>query len=367
MTTKTRRVVLFTLGMVAAWTVAALIGGQIAEPPPDQRQLDPGLPMLEPTLSNVLARALVAGVSSGLIASFLELRVLPRYASRLGVGTMLIARTVAYAAVGLLAVGATVRYLARRELGVSVLTVVTSDGFQDFLTGPRFMGLLATFVIASFVINGGIQVARLLGPSTLRQILVGRYVRPQHEERSFLFVDLANSTGIAETLGPLKFAEFKNDFFFDLAEPVLNARGQIVQYVGDEVMITWPVRRGRRSRSADCVRMFFELRDRIERRSSVYESRYGVVPKFRAGLHFGPVVVSELGDIKREIVFSGDAVNTAARIQALCRPLGHDFLASRVALEGIELPDRINSEDIGEHELRGRTEPVNLVSLGSAS
>lgn len=367
MSTKTRRVVLFTLGMVAAWTVAALIGGQIAEPPPDQRRLGPDLPMLDPTLSSMVARSLVAGVISGLIASFLELKVLPRFASRLGVGTMLLARTLAYAGLGLLAVGVTVRYMARREFGVPVLTVLTSEGFHSFLTGPRFAGLLATFVIASFVINGGIQVARLLGPSTLSQILVGRYVRPQHEERSFLFVDLANSTGIAETLGPLKFAEFKNDFFFDLAEPVLNARGQIVQYVGDEVMITWPVRQGKRSRSADCVRMFFELRDRIARRSSVYESRYGIVPQFRAGLHSGPVVVSELGDIKREIVFSGDAVNTAARIQALCRPLGHDFLASRAALEGIELPTRINAEEVGEHTLRGRTEPVSLVSLGSVS
>ena len=204
---------------------------------------------------------------------------------------------------------------------------------------------------------------RLLGPRTATQILLGRYLRPVHEDRSFLFVDLVDSTGIAERLGPLKFAEFKNEFFHDIAEPVLDSGGQIVQYVGDEVMITWPRMRRGDAVSSDCVRCFFSLKQRVLDRSAVYNARYGEAPRFRAGLHGGAVVVSQIGDIKREIAFSGDTVNTASRIQGLCRELRQDFLASLDVIAEVDLPEDVLREDLGEHSLRGRSAPVSLVGL----
>lgn len=63
------------------------------------------------------------------------------------------------------------------------------------------------------------------------------------------------------------------------------------------------------------------MTERIHQQRDRYLARYGIVPGFEAGLHGGPVVTAEIGDVKKEIVHSGDTVNTAARIEAECRPL----------------------------------------------
>jgi len=179
------------------------------------------------------------------------------------------------------------------------------------------------------------------------------------ERRIFLFIDLASSTSIAESLGPVRFAAFKDDFFHDLAEPLLDARGHIVQYVGDEVMMTWPWRAGARP-AVECV---FDLDARLALRRAEYEERYGFVPVFRAGIHGGEVVVSQLGDVKRELVFSGDPVNAAARILELTKALEASVLASAEVLADVDLPDEIEVTDRGEHLLRGRHSATALVAL----
>ena len=63
------------------------------------------------------------------------------------------------------------------------------------------------------------------------------------------------------------------------------------------------------------------------------EREFGVVPRIRGSLHFGPVIVGEIGDIKRAIVFNGDVMNTAARLEELSRGVEGGFLSSRAAME----------------------------------
>lgn len=362
MKSRTRRVMMFTGGMVAAWTVASFMSAEMIRPVSSEAMaLNPVGMQPAGTWPWRIARAAVAGLWAGLFASFLELRILPRYAVRLGIGVMLGIRTVVYALVAWIAVIGTVRFMARREFGVTGRELFLSEGFQEFVHGPGFFQLIAAFIIASFLINGAVQVARLLGPGSAAQILLGRYLRPVEEDRAFLFVDLVDSTALAERLGPLAFAEFKNDFFHDLSEPVLDTRGQIVQYVGDEALITWPLVRG--TRNADCLRCYFDFIERVEERAEAYEARYQCVPRFKGGLHCGRVVVSQLGDLKREIVFSGDPVNTTARIRGLCGPLGADFLVSQELMSRLELPEGLSSRDLGEQTLRGRTAPVRVFSV----
>jgi adenylate cyclase len=192
-------------------------------------------------------------------------------------------------------------------------------------------------------------------------LLLGRYHRPVAEERIFMFLDLNNSTAIAEALGPLRFNDFKNDFFHDLAEPVLETRGQIYQYVGDEAVVTWTVERG--LRQGNCLRCAHLVTERIHQRRDRYLARYGMVPEFKAGLHGGPVVTAEIGDIKKDIVYSGDTVNTASRVEAQCRPLERRVLVSEALLRQCRVPEELVLEDMGERELRGKVETLRLFSL----
>ena len=308
-----------------------------------------------------IARAMVAGVTAGLLAAFVEVRILPGRARRLTPGTMLFVRTLAYAGVMGVTLLITMRFVARRDLRIPLEEFFRSEAFVFFVSSGDLFQLATALIVASFLINATFQMSRLLGPGTARQILLGRYMRPVEEDRVFMFVDLADSTTLAERLGAARFAEFKNDFFHDLAEPALDTRAQIVQYVGDEVLLTWPMPKG--SGVSAPVRFFFLLKERVSDRISAYEARYDAIPHFRAGLHGGQVVVSQLGDIKREIVFSGDAVNTASRIQSQCRPLGEDFLASEEIVERSHLPPGVRATALGSHQLRGKASATRLMAL----
>ncbi len=359
MHSRTRRYVGQTAWLIGAWTVASFVSAGLVQPSPElvAEFRSEGLPEVDGVLW-ALGRALVGGVLAGVASSVLEVSVFAPRARRIGVRRMLVLRTLVYAVLVSIVFFFVARFVARFQLGIPFERLLDSVAFRDFLS-TQGMAMIGMLVLASFIIAALTQVARMLGPAALSSALLGRYETPEVERRIFMFVDLASSTSIAESLGPVRFAAFKDDFFHDLAEPLLDARGHIVQYVGDEVMMTWPWRAGAGS-AVECV---FDLDARLARRRAEYERRYGVVPVFRAGIHGGEVVVSQLGDVKRELVFSGDPVNTAARILELTKALEAPVLASAEVLAGAVLPDGVEATVRGEHLLRGRSSETTLVAL----
>jgi adenylate cyclase len=311
-----------------------------------------------------LARELTAaatGAAIGLGSAWFELRLVPRVVRTLTVGGLLLVRTFFYVTLCAVAIHAvTMSLLGLSEHG-GVLGYYRSAQYRDFVLGGRFVLALAILTLVSFVINFVRQLNRMLGPGTLVNLLLGRYHRPVAEDRIFMFLDLNDSTAIAAALGPLRFNDFKNDFFYDIAEPVLETRGQIYQYVGDEAVVTWTVEQG--LRQGNCLRCVFLVTERIHEQKDRYLARYGIVPEFKAGLHGGPVVTAEIGDIKKDIVHSGDTVNTAARVEAQCRPLERRVLVSQDLLSRCQVPAELEIEDMGERELRGKVEAIRLYSV----
>lgn len=305
------------------------------------------------------------GVVFGLLSAEFELTLLPRIARRTTSPLLLLARVAFYTAVPFATIVLTGALLAAEETGVSVVTAMGDPTFARAIGSRGVLLLLALILVSSLLGNYFRQVRLMLGPGTQFALFVGRYARPVMEDRVFLFVDLTDSTGLAERLGPAAFHDLKNDFFLDVAEPVLATRGEIYQYVGDEVVITWPVRAGRPA--GDAVLTFRLLQARLDSRRAHYESRYGVVPTFKAGVHSGPVVTAEVGDVKKDIVHTGDTVNTAARIVGACRPLRAKLLVSEAAADVLghpdRLPDGLVAEPVGTVALRGKAEAVPLLSV----
>ncbi len=203
-------------------------------------------------------------------------------------------------------------------------------GFKSYLEDSWIIQTLCvTFAFTTFI-NFISNLNRILGKNVLRGLILGTYHHPVMENRFVMFLDIAGSTSIAETLGDLKFHALLNDFFRDISEPIVNSRGEIYKYMGDEAIITWKERDGARKRAA--LEVFFLIEKAIERKAGQYRARYGLIPTFRAGLHFGQLVVGEIGLQKQEIAFSGDVMNTTARIQAECRIAGECLLVSDDAL-----------------------------------
>ena len=87
--------------------------------------------------------------------------------------------------------------------------------------------------------------------------------------------------------------------------------------------------------------------------------------RFRAALHCGPIVVGEMGSVKKEIAMIGDTLNTAARIVEACREYDEAVLASADLLNQLTLPGGIVARALGPVALRGRATPVELFALSA--
>jgi adenylate cyclase len=134
-------------------------------------------------------------------------------------------------------------------LGRAAGHVVTSLEPRRFLTSfsePHLLYALPFFAAAAVTIQFLLQMNRMIGANVLGYFAAGVYRWPKAEERIFLFLDLEGSTRLAEELGSARYFELLRRFVDDLTEPVLEAEGEIYQYAGDEVVITWPIEAGRR-------------------------------------------------------------------------------------------------------------------------
>lgn len=179
-----------------------------------------------------------------------------------------------------------------------------------------------------------------------------------------MFLDLASSTSIAEELGHVRYFEFISEFVADITEPVVEHGGQIYQYVGDEVVVSWPMLTPREN--ARCVACFFSCQRHLDSLAEHYLTRFGATADFRAGIHGGLVTAGEIGIVRKEIVFSGDVLSTTARIQAECKKRKVPLLVSGHLLDRMDLGNRLQSDPLGEVRLRGRDQLVQLFEVTPA-
>jgi adenylate cyclase len=242
---------------------------------------------------------------------------------------------------------------------VRAVNISTHQAF-DASFGQSVLFSIAMAVGANLVF----EVGGLLGYGTLKNLLLGRYVQPREEQRAFLLIDMKNSTGLAERLGPVKFHELLNDFFRDVSDAALECEAEIHKYVGDEAILTW--RGGAALADGDCLRCPFLARELIEDRRGAYMARYGAMPGFRASIHYGAIVAGEIGDVRREIAYVGDTLNVAARLLEAAKELGHDVLVSDDLLKQATLPAELVAERLPTLSVRGRAAPLAIAALRPA-
>src|SRR5262245_23928929 len=220
-------------------------------------------------------------------------------------------------------------------------------------------------VIFSFVVTAVfifvLQISQIVGGRTLRDWVLGRYHRPRQEERFFLFVDLAGSTALAERMGPVGVHQFLNRIFLLASDPVDDHHGEVYQYVGDEIVITWTESEGRRG--ARPLRCFFDIERTLGSAARDFVRDFGVAPRVRGAVHVGSVIVGEVGGSKRDIVFHGDVLNTTSRLEQLARERERPLVASATALERCLDTEAYVLEDLGAHVLRGRASPLLVYAV----
>jgi adenylate cyclase len=208
------------------------------------------------------------------------------------------------------------------------------------------------------------ELNHLVGNRTFRAIALGRYHQPRIEERFFLFVDIVGSTPLAEKLGPATVHAFLDRVFQLASDPIDDHDGEVYQYVGDEMVITWTVTEG--SRGARALACLFAIEEALKQAAPDFERDFGAAPRLRAALHAGPVTTGEVGGSRRAIVFHGDVMNTAARLENATRELGRPFLVSEEALGRLDSTSAYSLVDLGPQPLRGRTAPLRAYAVTAA-
>jgi len=209
------------------------------------------------------------------------------------------------------------------------------------------------------------ELGGLLGWGTLKSLLTGRYVQPRAEQKTFLLIDMKDSTGLAERLGPIRFHHLLNDFFRDVSHAALECDADIHKYVGDEAILTWSDDAGLADGAA--LSCSFVARDAIAARQAQYLERFGAVPEFRAALHCGQIVAGEIGDLRREVAYVGDTLNVAARLLDAAKAVGREVLVSAELLQRARLPDDLRTEELPMLTVRGRAAPLEIAALSRIS
>lgn len=220
------------------------------------------------------------------------------------------------------------------------------------------------FLVAFFTLMGinlFLRTNYLVGTRVLGNFFLGRYNTPVQEELIFMFLDLEGSTAISERLGPFRAHSMIKRFFYELSHHVVECGGTTHRYVGDEVVVTWPVKRG--IKDANWLRCVFAIRDTVDLVRDSYLHEFGVIPGFRVGLHCGKVVAGEVGEDKREIVYIGDPINTTARLEQLCREKGTWLLISGDLIKRTQIPAEYEVKSLGPVSLRGRSQAMEVFTV----
>lgn len=245
------------------------------------------------------------------------------------------------------------------------LTPLTKGNFTSIIQhlpemNIQFIRFLVYFYLSGFFINFLKGVMRKIGKGNFRSWIFGMLNKPLEQERIFMFLDMKSSTSLAEKLNHKKFSHLIQDVFNDL-EVVDNYQGEIYQYVGDGAIISWKLKDGLNNNNF--LRAYFAFRRLIHRRRRYYRRKYGQEPKFKAGVHAGKVMVLQIGQIRRDISYNGDTINTAARIESKCNDYKQDVLISKDLYDQLEMKNGFSFKHIGDAQLDGKRKAVGIYQV----
>jgi len=321
----------------------------------------------EPKVYSVLRDSLftsgIAGFAIGLLTGLSELYIFQRYFRNKAFFKLFLSKIILYLACIFFISFFTLLYYYHSIKEQSL--IASLDSTVNAFTAQSFYHLMLLGLLFSLGINFLLLMKNKIGHTNFFPILLGKYHRPKEENRVFLFIDLISSVQMAEQLGHIKYSQLLQDCFADLSKLVISFRGSIYQFVGDEAVITWRARR--KSSVSNSISLFFAFQDYLSGRSDFYEKKYGVVPVFKGSINSGKVMVAEVGgNIKSEIAYHGDVLNTAARMIELCKVHDRKLMVSENIVNQFNKDESsLEFELHGDFQLRGKDEKMKVYSARS--
>jgi adenylate cyclase len=238
---------------------------------------------------------------------------------------------------------------------LSSLNKFASYAFNSPWMVKKTPGWVLTFLLLQVIV----EMIKKYSPGIFFDVLMGKYRHPKVEKRIVMFIDLKDSTPIAEKLGNVDFFRFIRQFIEVVSTALIQYHGRIYQYVGDEIVVSWPFNPKNARR---CIDSLIETRKLIQKNGESFRRNYDITPEFRVGIHIGDVTIGEIGIIKKDLAMSGDTMNTTARIRSACSELNQKFIVSKEVIDTLDLKDW-QSESLGIIDLKGKNAGIELFAL----
>jgi adenylate cyclase len=303
----------------------------------------------------------VIGLLISLFVALMEIWWLDKGTKHFPFSILVFLRTIIYI-VSITIIATNVFIISRMiRIDLTYSAVLKSKGWQDYVYEQDFFIVLIYALFLALSVNFIRMLSRKMGQGMLVSQVTGTYYTPVKQERIIMFMNVANSSEIAEKLEPMDFHKFLNNLFYDITEPIISNGGIIYEYVEDLVVITWSMNKG--IRNSNCLRTFFDIVDKLEGVKEKYYTKFGLFPNLRGSIHCGKVVRAEIGDVKTQIVLHGDVMNTTARILDKCYELDKVILASAHLVYRLELPKMFECESVGHIGLKGKEKDVELFNI----
>lgn len=206
------------------------------------------------------------------------------------------------------------------------------------------------------------SITRTLGryvPEAVAEALIqeGGEVAPVQRTATVLFVDIENFTSIAESRSPGDVVRMLNAYF-EAATGVIDRHGGIItQFQGDAILATFNVPLEDAEHAAKSVAAAVDIEREI-----VGHEFAGVRLNARVGVNTGEVMAGSVGaEGRRSYTVHGDAVNLAARLEALNKQFGTRVLVSQATANAAG--DGFEFREVGTETVRGTSRPVRLFTV----
>lgn len=226
---------------------------------------------------------------------------------------------------------------------------------------PFILPVVIAFSVIGIVV---MRAVHFIGIETLFHLMIGTYHRPVVVQKVLVFIDINNSTGLAERLGALKIKSLVGKFLFDISKPITDYGGEIYLYKGDGLIAIWDWQEAVRDNKI--LRAVGAVFAAVSREHGRYLTQFGVAPAFRIGVHGGDVVVSEQGDTKRSIGIYGSTINIASRMEEAAKIHGVVCAISGDVAEALTDPAG-RLRPIGYEKIKGISTEIPIFAYSDGS
>jgi adenylate cyclase len=194
---------------------------------------------------------------------------------------------------------------------------------------------------------------------------------PNEHNCAVLFADLVGFTTWSENHSPVQTIELLRDVHGILADIIFSHEGTLDKFMGDGLMATFGTPEPTSKDASNAIAAMRDMANAFEAWKSAPSNTLANDLKLAIGVHYGPVVIGNIGSEQRlEFAVLGDTVNVASRLEAATREIGCRCLVSRDLVEAAKGEDEVNAEELVAElqphdpiQLRGRAEKIEVLFL----